>query len=227
MTYPVMLDEFKTLELLHQGYSIARYGDGELNLCHGLPAKLQHPDPKLADRLKEILAVKNPDCLVGIPRLGFAEMPQRKKLFWAKYTTSKYTDLYKQEQYASAFITRPDSAPMINVSEYWHSVFSLWRDKEVLLVQGERSNFNNVGIMGNARSISVFECPVRNAFDCYDLLLQAIKAELIGKYNPLVVLSLGATATVLAWDLSKYVQALDLGHLSYLYNKCFIEGLEH
>jgi hypothetical protein len=39
MTYPEVLSDYATLELVQHGRSLARYGDGEFNLCCGASIK--------------------------------------------------------------------------------------------------------------------------------------------------------------------------------------------
>ena len=58
-------------------------------------------------------------------------------------------------------------------------------------------------------------CPPENAFDKYD---QILKTCLEFSKDKLVVIALGPTATVLAYDLGvKGYQALDLGHIDIEY----------
>lgn len=219
------MDEFQTLALLEEGMSIARFGDGELNLCHGAPAKCQKPNSLLADRLKEILATSSDKCLVGIPRIGpGAVLPDRKEKFWAQYRSSRFTDLYRLKNYASAFITRPDSAPVINVPDYWERIKGLWKNRKILIVEGQSSTFGQNKILQNAAEVETLKCPDSDSFASYSDILSTVK-----NYRcSTIILSLGPTATVLAWDLSHLgYRALDLGHLSFLYDKCFVRGLEH
>ena len=57
--------------------------------------------------------------------------------------------------------------------------------------------------------------PQENAFDRYDIILSCIKQYYQGE---LIILALGMTATVLAYDLAKEkMRALDLGHIDVEY----------
>ncbi len=223
--YPPVMDEWRTLSLLEEGMSIARFGDGELNLCLGGPAKLQKPTAFLANRLVEILGTMRSDCLVGIPRIGdLSELPERKARFWERYRGEKYFDLFGDGEYASAFITRPDSVPAINDIDYWIRFTQLWQGKHILMVEGEGSEFAKNDLLSNAGLIDVLKCPKKDAWEAYSEIVRTIKTF----RGDLVLLSLGPTATVLAWDLAQMgYQSLDVGHLSFLYDKCFIQGLPH
>lgn len=229
MTYPYVLSEAKTIQLLRQGKSIARFGDGELNICFGYNSKLQGHSKELEVRLRQILKSDSDNCLVGIPNIATNTLPDKKRLFWKKYLDSKYSALYKADkEYASAFITRPDSVPAINSEAYYNSVFSLWENKNVLLVEGQKSNFDRLDIFNVASSVSCYFAPDEDAFTDYTQILKRVTeiARTLG--NCVVIISLGPTATVLAYDLAEVgIQALDLGHLAFLYEKCFVRGLEH
>ena len=67
----------------------------------------------------------------------------------------------------------------------------------------------------NAKSIKRIICPPLNAFYLYDKILKATLK--ISKDN-LILIALGPTATVLAYDLTKYgYQAVDIGHTDIEY----------
>ena len=226
MNYPNVLDEWETLKLLHQGKSIARFGDGELNICMGGAAKCQAANKYLAMRLRYILLLENENCVVGIPRIGRgSKLPEQKDNFWEKYRDPKYQALYTTKQYGSAFITRPDSVPAINCADYWAHVFELWAGRNVLLVEGKNSYFDSSDILKNAGRVDRYITHNRDAYSYYEKIFNTITQH---SKDTLVLLSLGPTATVLAWDLSlEGYQALDLGHLWFLHKKMFIDGLQH
>ena len=75
-------------------------------------------------------------------------------------------------------------------------------------------------ILDGAKSISrIIFCPVKNAFNKYDQILSAFND--IDTDN-LILVALGPTATVLAYDLCKKgYQAVDIGHISEEY-ECFL-----
>jgi hypothetical protein len=74
-------------------------------------------------------------------------------------------------------------------------------------------------LLDGAKSISRILCPARSAFDKYDEILSAFND--ISR-NRIVLIALGPTATVLAYDLCKKgYQAVDFGHISEEY-ECFL-----
>lgn len=225
MTYPCVIDEWTTLELLEQGHSIARYGDGELNLCIGGKAKSQPYEPALAKRLRQILRAKSP-CLVGIPRLEDSPgwMPAQKQQFWAKYRQNPYLELYRYDKgYASAFITRPDSVPAINTLEYFQRLQRLWGGRQVVLINGEQPGQRFDEYPQFCSAAERWTTASSNAWAGYWELLQRC---LHRSRETLFLLSIGPTATVLAFDLClQGYQALDLGHAG-MFAKRFYEQVD-
>lgn len=208
MTFPHVLDEFATLELVRAGRSLARYGDGEFHLCDGVPAKAQRPDPTLATRLRSILRDSG-DCLVGLPNLH-SESPKR--TFWSAFAS--YAVLTSPRPYVSSFVTRPDSAPWINTPLYWSLLESLWVGLDVTLVRGDSAKALQVSDLIGAKSVREIVCPRRDAFASYDAILERVGTP------ARALICLGPTATVLAVDLcARGVQAIDLGHAGMFLRK--------
>lgn len=183
--------------------SIARFGDGELRLATGGAAISQAAHPKLRAELVQILETYG-GYVVGIP--NFNATPNLKT--WTPYMQSPFVKLFRQDCYGSAFITRPDSAPWIDNPEYWAKVRSLWQGKDVTLVSGSDKSLTPAMLVG-ARSVRLMTAPLRDAYVVVDQLHEELE-----NYPSLVLMCLGATATVLAARLARRgVHALDLGHI--------------
>ena len=70
-------------------------------------------------------------------------------------------------------------------------------------------------LLNNANSIKRIICPAENAFEKYDEILAAVKNH---EKSKLILLALGPTATVLAYDLSRIgYQAVDIGNVDIEY----------
>ena len=85
------------------------------------------------------------------------------------------------------------------------------------MVEG-RYAYNGIrnDLFQEAASIRRIIAPAKNAFSMYDEILTA--AEKYAEKDTLVLISLGPTATVLAYDLAmKGIQALDIGQLDNEY----------
>lgn len=212
MKYPTVVSELETVEMAHSGLSLARYGDGELKLALGRDAKSQKGDPALARRLREVLKSKIGPCLPCIPNIDAATP---KAEFWRTYRDPKYASLYAGDRaFGSSFITRPDSAPWIDAPAYWARVIDLWRKRDVVLVRGSSKSLC-ASDLGLARSVDEVVVSRQHAWADYPALMARLGGE-----KRRVLLCLGATATVLAFDLAALgVHALDLGHIGMFLRK--------
>lgn len=215
-------DEWTTIRTILDGQkSIARYGDGEFKLICMAAQITQSPNKAMCARLKEILLSQDPNLLVGVPRLWEKDMnwmPSKKRNFWFKVRKNKTFEYYLDpgKQYYSAFITRPDSAPMIETPEYWELCKKIWEGQRVILLQGEHRRFQDSDIFDRVKNLEIVWGPEREAWPHRERLLD----EMIKKQADLYILSLGPTATVLAADLCEMgCWALDMGHFGVFYNK--------
>lgn len=226
---PEVMDDETTLGyILKNGCSVCRFGDGEFNLMRGVGIKFQDADKELSSRLSGVAANKDQNVLVCIPdvfrTLDFY-MPDDKK-WWKNYLRCTrgfwYRDFYADgARYGDTNISRfyAERIPsMRRGAEYVEKLKRLWNGKRLLIVEGEKSRMG----MGNdlfagAASIKRLLCPSKNAFFAYDKILAATQREVeTGNYD-LMICALGPTATVLCYDMSKSIQALDLGHVDIEY----------
>ena len=205
--YPTVLSEVETLRCVCEGRSLARYGDGEFKICRGGSIKSQVYDLQLAHRLREILHDSG-HCLVGIPNIHSATP---KAAFWQSWRSA--AKFLTDRPYASAFISRPDSAPWIDTPAYWTALASLWRGQDLTLVRGSQKSLTIADLDG-ARRVTEIVAPRQHAWRDYHELL-----DLVGRPRR-ALLCLGPTATVLAVDLcARGVHAIDLGHVALFYRK--------
>ena len=71
-------------------------------------------------------------------------------------------------------------------------------------------------LFNNVKSVKRILCPSKDAFSRYEDILNTITNNI--DKSTLLILALGHTATVLAYDLSKLgYQAIDLGHIDVEY----------
>lgn len=156
-------------------------------------------------------------CLVGIPRIVGPKVGKT----WYKYLAPKFLDLYRAPPYASAFVTRPDSAPWIDHPKYWGMVKSLWHRRHVIFVAGSDHSLRPDDFKG-AHRLTIIEGTYRDSYRIIDQLMRqtgdAIRAHRMSGGDDgalVVILCCGATATVMAQRIhvAYQVQAIDLGHI--------------
>ena len=213
-------------KLINENCSISRLGDGEFDLIWGIGIQYQNVNDKLVKKLREILESNEDKLLIGINNAFDLDYINKyndfAKNYWKgwlkdnKYRVLKL--LSKKKQYYSALISRfyIDYEDKSSVSEYVEKLKKLWDKKDVQVVEGE---FSRLGVgndlFNNMNSIQRIICPSENAFDEYDEIFEKILE--YGK-NKLILLALGPTATVLAYDLYKVgYRAIDIGHVDIEY----------
>lgn len=218
---PVVLDEYETIRRVRdERLSLARYGDGEIKLCRGADCKPQDHDHEIAKRLRNILISDAAHTLVAVPNIWSGVVPAAKTI-WRAYREGANAQFYKPGKvYGSSFVSRPDSAPHINTDSYWGLMRSIWVGRDVVFLTGAKKGrqFLHTGMLSNARNLAVVHGPQHNAWGHYRDLMERVRSKVEGLVDPLVILALGPTATVMAYHLGKEgIQALDLGHAGVFY----------
>ena len=215
---PKVLNAYDALyELTSGNKSMARCGDGEFKLIMGENISFQKYDPKLAERLKNILRNQNDNILVGITD-AFGYCPSdymRKVMVQCRETLYKYLDFSKT--YIDTNVTRQLIFQTYEQGEdYYNRMKTLWQDKDVVLVEGSGSRVGiGNGLLDNAASVKRIVCPIKDAFSKY---YEILKICLKKPKDCLFVMALGPTATVLAEDLTNAgYRALDMGHVDTAY----------
>lgn len=207
--------------------SISRFGDGEmmwmLEVGHG---SFQDVSSELSTALEKVIN-SNTDILIGLPDAfkTVKHFKYRSGRIWrtelSKYGLSFAKILSPTKQYYNANISRM----YIDYNDYDRSgkIFlmlkEIWRDRDILIVEGSSSRLGvgNDFFVGS-KSIKRIICPSRNAFSKYDTILST--SEQVAKTidDPLILIALGPTATVLACDLHEEgFQSIDIGHVDVEY----------
>lgn len=213
------------LELVHSNRSIARYGDGELDLITGKDIPFQKNDVRLVEKLKNILILEDSFFMVGIPDTFnsldmYNESAKRYfKNYLRKNRKNWYKSLNRKEKiYYCAEMTRPymDLADKTPSEKYFNLLKQIWNDKKVVIIEGEKSRLG-IGndLFDGCTEIKRILCPSTNAFSVYGDILDEV-AKFSKDY--MVLLALGPTATALAYDIYKMgYRALDIGHVDIEY----------
>ena len=223
---PIVVDDVQTLEeIVHQRRSIARYGDGEILLMNMQDIKFQSANETLAKRLKEVIENNQEGILIGIPNIftikSMKWLTYDSKIFWQHQLINQRKIWYsipKNRIYYDACITRPyiRNRNKEHSKELFEGLKQIWHARDVVIVEGVYSRLGlGNDLFTNTSSIQRILCPATNAFFMYERILEAIST--VDK-NKLILISLGPTATVLAYDLHmRGYQAVDLGHIDLEY----------
>ena len=229
---PRVLSELATMQrVADAGCSLSRTGKCELKLALMRNVIAQAADPALAKRLRKILRSDAEHTLVCIPPM-FGPMDANKAHYYGEFTRPEVVaDLFSATKvYGSTGVSRRDWwRPGMDEAAYWALVRGIWQDRPVLLVAGSgKGRRAREGFLANAGSVDVLDAPQRDAWAAYEGILSDCLAWAAAKQRPLVYAALGATASVLAFDLGKRgVQCLDLGHACQSWAQVDLKAPEH
>ena len=216
----------ETLKYLNKReISICRYGDGEMDIINGKSIGFQKFDKELADRLDEILCSKPEKCAIAIPEsvaMKFQNLTDDSYKFWISnqfWNRKRWVQKLSNDYiYCNAHISRMyiRYADKTNCSKNFNLLKKLWEKEDVLVVEGAETRLG-VGndLLSGSSSIQRLLAPTTDSYQCYHTILEKVKIYGKGKT---IILALGPTATVLAWDLAQQgYRALDLGHCDVEY----------
>lgn len=233
LKYPRVMSISETIELvLNSKKGVARFGDGEFHMISQTEdLGFQGKDDSLSRRLKEILLSDSDKCLILLPEgvHSVQSLTPKSKAFWKRFIVfhyHRYRSYFNfQRTYCNANITRPfmDYMDKSRVSEYFEKIKNLWKDKRLLIVEGQMSKLG-VGndLFQESSSVKRIVTASKGAFSLYDRIYDTVVANL--NQCDLVLIALGPTATVLAYDLSQLdVRAIDIGHIDIEY-EWFLRG---
>lgn len=224
--YSIFEDEEAIKLILKEKKSIARYGDGEFKWMLGIKQNsFQDDDEVLKQRLLQIIKDnENKNILIGIPQAinSFSNYTYDAKLYWSIFlrkhikVISKYLNFNKK--YINTNITRPyiDYKNKSGSERRFNNLKRIWDNKEVIIIEGEKSKLGlGNDLFDNTKKVERIICPSRNAFSKYNEILEFVLKQ---DKEKLLFISLGPTATVLAYDLSlNGHQAIDIGHIDIEY----------
>lgn len=210
--------------LLEHECSISRFGDGELKIASGLSIRFQEYDAKLSQRLREILKSSLPECLICLTDIFDDISWMRTKSYeytWRIMTEHRqeWTDMLDLNKvYGNTNITRfyMGHRNKENSERWFNQLKRIWAAKKIVLVEGEKSRLGyHNDLFKDVESIERILCPAKNAYSYYNQILDEVKK--IDK-NKLILIALGPTASILAYDLSMLgYRALDVGHVDIEY----------
>ena len=213
MTWEETIDE-----IILNGKSICRFGDGEFGIISGVSRwRFQKNDKNLAKRLKEVLTSDDENILIGLNDF-YGDLSHRTEAdaigirgYITPEVRFQHMELLRMDKvYANAVISRNGT---------WERVRNqkrIWDNKDCVFIEGRQTRMG-VGndLFDNVKSIQRILCPSESAFDNYETILEeALKLP----NNKTILIALGPTASVLAYDLAKAgYHAIDIGHVDLSY----------
>lgn len=227
-TGPIIKSSFELLELIREKRaSLCRFGDAEFEMILGNKrAWYENTNDKLAERLRDILNSEEDNIIIAIANnYGSLEKYTEEaadaiRSYLSAGKRKQHMDLLNSDKiYYDAYVSRPymiykDKDNARKIFEMYGRIFD---GRNILLVEGQhtKSGYKN-DLFVNAKKISRILCPDYDAYLHYDDIHNSVI-----KYadkETLIIISLGAAATVLAYDLAREgYQALDFGQMDNEY----------
>ena len=218
-------------KIINDKCSVSRFGDGEFHMLMMTGnIRFQTLNNRLSIKLNEVIKSKLEKHIVCLPPIFesvdfMIDMPKNHWIWWLNWFGNRltpYIDMNKE--YYDSFMSRlyfvyKDKS---KVKERFNKAKLIWNNRDIVIVEGEKSRLG-VGndLFNNSKSIQRILCPAINAFFKYDEILNEVKKQDASK---LILIALGPTATVLAYDLCiEGYQAIDIGHIDLEY-EWFLQG---
>lgn len=214
-------------KIVNEHAGIARFGDGEFSIMMGNSRQgFQKQDDRLAQRLREVIESNDPNFMIAIAdNYGvlkqYSDLSQNEIRYYMTEEVRMGHNIFLDPErcYYNAYMTTPYMLYADRQTEGPARRFSalkkIWEDRNLIIIEGELSRLG-VGndLFAATKSIKRILGPAEHAYDKYDSILSAAVAEGKNVSEPLFIIALGPTATVLAYDLHKAgFQAVDMGHI--------------
>jgi len=201
-TDSVILGEVDTIKAVLSGKSLARYGDGELKIMQGSGYSREPANALLTAALLQSFMHPHHECLIGIPTWD-KRGPKYEN--WMRHR-ERFRSLMNQRVYASAFVTRPDSAPWINTTEYAQLVEKIWKGRRAVVLCESGGSMIRTVERSASEAIHVV-APHERAF----AQIHKLEDRVLKQGADVAIVCCGPTASILAHRLAPQVQAVDLG----------------
>jgi len=220
-------------EIIRKKASFCRFGDGEFMLMLGSSIPFQSYSEKLALRLKDIFKSSIDNIFIGAPHFYFYDGPPLRNMqkYFLRTWVSKNRNLIcdmaniDNQYYDTASTQLYALYDDYNFPTYFSKIKQLFMGRDLIVICGE-TIFNDIehNIFDSADSIKYVHAPSKDAFANYDSLLsEALNFD----KNSLIIIILGPTATILAFDLASIgYQAVDFGHIAKDYD-FYKKGISH
>jgi glycosyltransferase family protein len=221
LTRPQIESPLSTIEtILNRKTSVCRFGDGEFELLEGKSIGFQKSSALLTKRLHEVLISDHDNILICLPQYFWYSVKNCNPLIksYARGIVSGKRPVYetllnKDKFYYATEFTQlyMTYSAETDLTSYFGSLKLIWLNKDITIIQGKGITKNfKYDLFDNALSVEHMYAPSKDAFFNYDEILK--NALNINK-DRLVLIILGPTATILAYDLAMMgYQAIDLGH---------------
>lgn len=217
----------ESLQCINKGMSVCRFGEGEFKWILGIEQNsFQEESHKMSEELQKVLNSSNENVMICIPEIfnikTYSKLTKQPRRYWSIELGEnglRFAKLLDKRKYYNLNITRfyLDYKDKSKAAHFFNMWKNIWKNENVVLVEGEKTRFG-VGndLLADTKNVSRILCPSQNAYEKKNDIEDYIKREIDN--SCLVLVALGPTATIMAYDLSKKgFWAIDIGHLDIEY----------
>ena len=231
--FPIIRSSEETInKIITEKSSLCRFGDGEFEIMLGRNrARFQGYDKLLGEGLSKAFTCNDSSMIIAIADNygSLSRYTEEAANGIREYLTPSVRQDHMRlidfkKTYYDAYLSRPYII-MKNKSrakDDFNLLKKIWNDRKILIVEGEYTRMG-VGndLFNKCISVERIICPARNAWNSYKEIYSEVSKT---DKEKLILISLGPTATVLAYDLfNEGFQAIDIGHIDNEY-EWFLRG---
>lgn len=213
-------------KIIEEKKSLIRFGDGEFEIMAGKNRPIfQKYDKELSERLRNIIQTENDEILIAIAN-NYGDLDEYTeevadaiREYMTEEVRAYHSSILKQDKvYYDAYMFKSyyPYRDKGRTAERVALIKRIWDQRDIVIIEGEMTRTGQGNdLLDNARSIKRVLCPTQEAYGYYEAILS--EAQKIGRNN-LILLVLGPTAKVLAYDLAQLgYQVIDLGQIDMDY----------
>ena len=199
------------LNLLRGGFSVYRWGDGETAICRGKDISYQLADPKLAQKLLELLKLRNREIIHGLPWVYSVS------LFSRRWSRKKFKILFSTRVFLNKHHKRKSNLHYVE-GHIWYSVANELR-KVLSQILGARKV---ILVASNPEFLTLcptgthfISAPQIDAFSRYHEICRDLDGaiESLAPHESLTILvAIGPTSKAIVRDYFEKAQVIDVGH---------------
>ena len=217
---PHILSKEETIEkIISERKSFARLGDGEFAAIVGQKRwNFQGESEVLAAKMQEVLASTEESLMIGLNPtfyMNLFDIPDDDadgvRAYMQPMVRRLHAQLLDRDRiYGNALFHN------IGSDEDVAALKKIWDKRDCVFIEGVHTGMG-VGndLFDNCASVERILGPAENAIDKLDKLIKEASKQ---PKDKLVLIALGPTATVLAYELAKLgYQAVDIGHIDLIY----------
>lgn len=213
-------------QLTEKHKSFARFGDGEFAAIVGQKRwNFQQESEVLSRKLSEVLASDDDNLLIGLNPNFYQNLLDHEesdadgvRAYMRPMVRRLHAEHLSPDRiYGDALFHNIDSVDRLN------KLKAIWNNRHCVFIEGVHTGMG-VGndLFDNCASIERILGPAENAINVYEKILEEAQKQ---PKDKLILIAMGPTATVLAYELNKNgYQAIDVGHMDLIYES-FIRRL--